>query len=158
MFRAVGLFLVLFAIWVALSGHFTPFLLIAGAVCCALAVFIAHRMDVIDHEGLPIHLTTRAPFYWCWLAMEVVKANLDVAWRVLHPRLPIDPALERLPASQHTDLSRVIYANSITLTPGTVTAHVGEGFVEVHALNRASLEALREGDMDRRVTRLEPKP
>ena len=157
MFRAVGLFLVLFAIWIALSGHFTPFLLVAGAVCCALVVFIAHRMDVIDHESFPVQMTGRLPLYWVWLSLEVVKAKLDVAWRVWHPRLPIDPALERLPASQHTDLSRVIYANSITLTPGTVSTYVGEGFVEVHALNRASLEALREGEMDRRATRLEPK-
>ncbi len=158
MFRAVSLFLVLCGIWIALSGLFTPFLLIAGAICCALVVYIAHRMDVIDHEGHPVQLTLRMPVYWVWLTVQVVKANFDVAWRVLHPHLPIDPSHERLPTTQHTDLSRVIYANSITLTPGTVTTDVTADEIEVHALTHKGLDELRGGEMDRRVTRIEAKP
>lgn len=153
--HALSLFLVLYAVWLGLSGHFTPFLLIAGAVCCAIAVLIAHRMDVIDHEGHPIHLTWRAPLYYAWLAWQIAKANVDVAWRVLHPKLPIDPVLERVPTSQHTDLGRVIYANSITLTPGTVATDVTEKTIEVHALTRKGLESLRKGQMDAKVTALE---
>ena len=149
-----SLFIVLAITWLALSGHLEPFLLIAGAVSCAAIVAIAHRMDVIDHEGHPIHLTWRIPTYWLWLLGQIVKANLDVTRRILDPRLPIDPVLARVPCSQQTDLGRVVYANSITLTPGTVSTDVRENEIEVHALTRAGLEALREGTMDRRVTAL----
>ena len=65
--RSVSLFAVLYGVWLLLSGHWEPFLLIAGAVSCVIVVIIAHRMDVIDGEGHPIHLTWRAMIYFPWL-------------------------------------------------------------------------------------------
>ena len=157
MLHAISWFLFLFGIWLALSGHFEAFLLVAGAVCSAIAVAIIIRMDASDRAAYRARLNWRLPLYWVWLAWQVVKANLDVARRVLSPSLPIDPVLERIPSSQTTDIGRVIYANSITLTPGTVSTDVGDGTIEVHALTRRGLEELRAGEMDSRVTRLEAR-
>ncbi len=115
-------------------------------------VLIANRMDVIDHEGQPVQLGWRILTYWVWLAVEIVKANLDVARRILDPKLPIDPVLVRVKATQASELGQVIYANSITLTPGTVSMQVEGGEILVHAISREMAEDLEGGEMDRRVT------
>jgi multicomponent Na+:H+ antiporter subunit E len=144
---------VLFVVWLLLSGHFTPFLLVLGLASCALVVLVTLRMDVADREGHPLHLTWRgALIYWPWLLVEIVKANIDVAKRIVSPSLPITPTLVRIRASQTSDLGQVIYANSITLTPGTISVDVANGEILVHALSREGADALLEGEMDRRVT------
>ncbi len=153
--RVVSLIVVLAIVWLLLSGHYTGLLLGLGALSCLFVAWIAHRMEVIDHEGHPIHISWRAPGYWLWLGWEIVKASLDVTRRVLDPRLPISPTVLSVAPSQKTDLGRVTYANSITLTPGTVTLSLSENEVEVHALSREGAEALKEGTMDRQVTRFE---
>jgi multicomponent Na+:H+ antiporter subunit E len=112
-------------------------------------------MDVVDREGHPIHLTFRAvSSYWPWLLWEIAKSNIDVARRVLDPALPISPTLVRLTPTQKSDLGLVVYANSITLTPGTITIDVEPGTLLVHAIARDGAVSLQGGDMDRRVTRM----
>lgn len=150
--HSISLGLVLFGVWLLLSGFFEPLLLGLGVASCVIVVLIANRMDVIDREGHPIHLGWRVLTYWIWLAAEIVKANLDVARRILDPRLPIHPMLVRVKASQASELGQVIYANSITLTPGTVSIQVESGEILVHALTTEMAEDLKGGEMDRRVT------
>ena len=103
-------------------------------------------------EGHPIHLTWRAVTYWPWLAWEIVKANIQVARIVVDPRLPIDPRVITVKAGQGDDLGWVTYANSITLTPGTVSIDVRGPTIEVHALTGDFAAGLESGEMDRRVT------
>lgn len=153
--RAISLGLFLFATWILLSGHYTPLLLGLGLASTVAVVAIALRMDVVDHEGHPVHLTARFLGYWTWLTVEIVKANIDVARRIWAPSLPIDPVMIRLRASQPTELGQVIYANSITLTPGTVAVRLDGGEVLVHAVAGDMADDLAGGEMDRRVTRLE---
>ena len=153
--HALSLFAVLYGLWLALSGHYTPFLLAIGAACAAFAVAVAMRMDVVDHEGHPVHLGYRIPLYWGWLTIQILLSALKVSRIVLSPRLRIDPVLETVPSSQKTDLGRVIYANSITLTPGTLSTSVMPDGIEVHALTRHGMDELKAGDMDRRVTAVE---
>jgi len=153
--HSISLGLVLFGVWLLLSGFFEPLLLGLGVLSCVIVVWIANRMDVIDHEGQPIQLGWRILTYWVWLAVEIVKANLDVARRILDPKLPIDPVLVRVKASQASELGQVIYANSITLTPGTVSMQVEGGEILVHAIAREMAEDLEGGEMDRRVTAVE---
>ncbi len=153
--RAVSLGLLLFVTWALLSGHFNPLLIGFGVASTVLVVVIALRMDVVDHEGLPIQLTTRFVGYWLWLSVEIVKANIDVAKRIWSPKLPISPTLFRLRASQSGELGQVIYGNSITLTPGTVTVQIEDGDLLVHAIAEEVGEDLAAGEMDRRITRLE---
>ena len=158
MLHAISLGLVLFGLWLLLSGFFTILLLGLGVGSVAAVVWIAHRMDVIDHEGHPIHLTWGALVYWPWLMWEIIKANWDVARCVLSPSLPISPTMIRVKASQNSDLGQVIYANSITLTPGTVTIDIDKDIMSVHALTLAAAEGLKSGEMDRRVTNMEDHP
>jgi multicomponent Na+:H+ antiporter subunit E len=155
MLRAASLGIVLFLTWILLSGFFEPLLLAFGVLSCAIVVFIAHRMDVIDHEGHPIHLGPKSPAYWLWLGWQIVLANLDVARRILTPALPIAPTVIKVKASQNSELGQVIYANSITLTPGTVSLMVEEDGIIVHALSLEAAAELAAGDMDRRVTGME---
>tara|TARA_R110000787_G_scaffold66588_5_gene149430 strand:+ start:465 stop:956 length:492 start_codon:yes stop_codon:yes gene_type:complete len=145
---------VLFAVWLLLSGHYTPFILILGLASCVAVIAITQRMEVIDHEGHPVHLTWRALLYWPWLIVEIVKANIDVAKRILFPSIGISPTMIRVKTSQTSDLGKVIYANSITLTPGTISVEVANDEILVHALSKGGAEDLLTGKMDRRVTRM----
>ena len=147
--------MVLFGFWLLLSGFFEPFLLTAGAVSALCIVALAHRMDVIDREGHPIHLSINALSYWPWLLVEIVKSAWDVARIILDPRLPVSPTLVRTKTSQKTTVGVVTYANSITLTPGTISVDVSHGEILVHALTREGAAGLLSGEMDRRVTRFE---
>ncbi len=156
--RAVSLVLTLFAVWLLLSGVYEPLYIILGLVSCVVSVAIGIRMDVVDHESHPIHLTRRFPGYFLWLAKEIVVANIDVSKQILKPRLDIQPRVIRVKPSQHNELGMVIYANSITLTPGTVTIDIDGGEMVVHALTAASAADLQSGEMDRRVTALEGAP
>ena len=153
--RKLSAALTLFAFWVVLSGYFTPFLLAAGAVSAVAVVAFARRLEVVDPEGHPVHFAGMAVRYWPWLLVEIVKSAWDVTRIILHPKLPISPTLVRVPATQKTAVGRVVYANSITLTPGTVTVEAGRTEFLVHALTREGAQALAEGEMDRRVSRHE---
>jgi multicomponent Na+:H+ antiporter subunit E len=153
--HAVSLSVVLFVLWLLLSGHYDPLLLSLGVASCVFVAWIAYRMDVADREGHPIHLTWRALVYWPWLFWEIVKANVEVARLILAPRLAISPTVIKVKASQPDDLGHVIYANSITLTPGTVSIDVRDATIEVHAITREMAEGLATGEMDRRVTQME---
>ena len=153
--RSFSLFIFLFALWLLLSGYFQPLLIGLGIVSCALVAWISRRMDVIDHEGHPIHLTWRAVTYWAWLAWEIVKSSIATSRLILDPKLPISPRVIHLKASQADELGTVIYANSITLTPGTISIDVIGRTIEVHALNEDFAADLETGEMDRRVVRME---
>jgi len=156
--RAVGLWLFCFGFWLLLSGYFdVPLLLGFGVLSCALVVFVAWRAEIIDPEEKPLRVRPGMRFlgYWPWLLWQVVLSNIDVARRIVDPKLPISPTLLTLKPTQRSDLGRFIYANSITLTPGTVTTDLSGDTLEVHALTREAADSLRGGDMDRRVTRLE---
>ena len=134
----------LVVLWILLSSHFEPLLLGLGAASVLLTLYIALRMDVIDHESHPFHLTTRLLKFWILLYWEIIKANVDVVFRVLGFR-PISPTLINLPVPHKTDLGRVIYANSITLTPGTVSIEVRQDCIIVHALSEDGARELENG-------------
>ena len=153
--RNVSSVLVLFAFWLLLSGFFTVFLVSMGFLTALGVVWLAYRMDVVDHEGHPIHLGPGVLTYWPWLGKEIVKSGWDVTKVILNPRLPVSPALLRFRPTQHTDVGLATHANSITLTPGTLSVDVGRAEFLVHAVTEAGAEVIRGGEMDRRVTRFE---
>jgi multicomponent Na+:H+ antiporter subunit E len=153
--HTVILGLATFAVWLLWSGHYTPLLLAFGVVSCVLILLICRPMGLLDEEGVPIHLHLRLITYIPWLVWEIIKANVSVALIILNPSLPISPRLIRVKAGQQTDLGRVIYANSITLTPGTVTCDADEEEFVVHALTKSSADDVVAGGMDRRVCKLE---
>ena len=111
-------------------------------------------MGIDDSEGAPL-LGLRPLGYAGWLAVEIVKSNIDVASRILNPGLPIQPQVIRVRSTQKTDLGRVIFANSITLTPGTVSMEIRGDEIIVHALSTDAADFDASGEMNRRVTALE---
>ena len=156
MARIVGLWVILFVVWLLLSGHWDSRLLIGfGVGSCALTVYIARRMDVADAEGVPIYWVGRFLLYLPWLLKEILIANINVAKVILSPNLPISPIMVVFRSTQRSDLGRVLYANSITLTPGTITTGVEGDQLEIHALTWQDADGREEDEMDRRVSVVE---
>jgi multicomponent Na+:H+ antiporter subunit E len=155
--HSVSLFAALYLFWLLLSGFFTAFLLSAGVGSALAVVLFARRMDVIDAEGHPIRLGAALLLYWPWLLKEIVKSAWAVSMIILHPKLPISPTLVRFKPSQKTDVGLVTHANSITLTPGTITIEAGPEEFLVHGLTRSSAQGVVDSEMDRRVTAREGK-
>ncbi|MGI9372948.1 MAG: Na+/H+ antiporter subunit E, partial [Hyphomicrobiales bacterium] len=135
-----------------LSGHYTNFLLAVGLITCtAIAVFL-RSMRVVDAEAQSFHLFGRALIYWPWLLFEILKSSFSVTRLIISTDLPISPTMRKVKASQKTALGITIFANSITLTPGTIAVErEGDGIL-VHAIQKEGIEDLESGEMDRRAT------
>ena len=143
------------ALWFLLSGYFTPLILILGALSITVVIWLAYRMDVIDHASHPTHMAPKRTLYYLWLMWEIVKANVDVTLAILRGPNKLQPRVFKLKAAQSSDVGLVTYANSITLTPGTVTIFVDGREFTVHSLTPVAKEGLETGEMDKRVSALE---
>ena len=155
MSRALVLAAALLVFWLALSGLYKPFFISVGVGVVILVTFVAYRMNIIDDEGVPLELTARAPVYWIWLYIEIAKSAWNVTRVILNPRLPISPTMTRVRATQKTAAGLATYANSITLTPGTITTGVSGDLLTVHALVSDGADDLEAGGMDKRVNQFE---
>lgn len=153
--RLVSLWIVLVAFWLLMSGHYTAFLIGIGLVTATGTVVLAARMGTVDAEGHPVELMVTAITYWPWLMVEIVKSAGRVTRIILDPALPISPTLVRVRAHQKTAAGRATYANSITLTPGTISVRLEGEDIIVHALERAGADDLEAGAMDDRVREFE---
>ena len=153
--RVLWLWGILFALWLPLSYHFEPLFLFFGVLACTVAVLVGARMGIVDRESVPAHLAARGALYLPWLVWEIFRSNVRVARIILSPRLRVDPSIVHFRASQRTDLGRFIYANSITLTPGTVTTGIVDDDFEVHAIAQEEIDGSEENEMNRRVAALE---
>lgn len=151
---SLGFFLI--SIWLLLSGHYNPLFIFLGIGSVIFILYLVRRMDVVDHESHPIHINPFALIgYWLWLLKEIFLSNLAVCRAILSPTLNLSPSTIKVTTSQKTSLGQVIYANSITLTPGTVTLDIDDKSIQVHSLMTSQAEGLHTGEMDKRVTQLE---
>lgn len=141
--------------WILLSGHTSILLLSLGLVSVMLVIWIVGRMDRNDKAPVLMLFTLEIISYFGWLIWQIIISNIDVVRRIWDPSLSITPACRKIKVSINDPLIKTIYANSITLTPGTVTTEVGEDYFIVHALNAMGLDELEEGEMQRRLSRLE---
>jgi len=133
--KKLSAFILLFAFWLLLTFSMDPGFLVAGAVLTLLTVLLTqgkypHREWLLN------------PLRWFWLLIYIpyffyycVKANLDVAYRVIHPDVPIRPGIVKVKTSLKTNLGKTALANSITLTPGTLTVDMVGSDVYVHWIN-----------------------
>ena len=151
--KALLLFVFYFVIWLLLSGHYDPLLLTLGVLSCITCLYVTWKAKFIDEEGLPLHLLFRLPIYTLWLFKEIIKANIDTA-KIIIINNP-DPQNFRVKSSQKTEAGKVTYANSITLTPGTVTTVLDGDILEVHALSSDMADDVKSGVMDKKVSWLE---
>ena len=151
--KALLLFVFYFVIWLLLSGHYDPLLLTLGVLSCITCLYVTWKAKFIDEEGLPLHLLIRLPIYTVWLFKEIIKANIDTA-KIIIFNNP-DPQNFRVKSSQKTEAGKITYANSITLTPGTVTTVLDGDILEVHALSSDMADDVKSGAMDKKVSWLE---
>lgn len=154
------LLLMLITMWLLFSGMFKPMQLILGVLSIAFVAYLAVKMKVLMHRGQPLYFRLIYVIkYLSWLIVEILLCNLDVTKRIITPgKLPIKPLLKAIPAKQKTELGRVVFANSITLTPGTVAINIARnGDVLVHALHEDAIYELEKGEMGGRVAELEPE-
>ena len=143
--------------WLLLSGHYTGLLLTFGALSILLVVVLIRRMDVADGTRVDPSVPVRAPRYAGWLAWQVLLSSLAVLRQVWSPRPAPHPAVGVTPVDDLSVAGTVVYANSITLTPGTLSLQVDDAGIEVHALEGSDLDGLRSGVMLDRVRQLEEK-
>jgi multicomponent Na+:H+ antiporter subunit E len=159
--RSLPISAALFAFWILLSGKLDVWHLGAGAVTAVLLGVVAARLWALPPaigaaEGHPLKgiRWVRVALYGPWLAWEIIVSGLQVAYVVLHPRMPIAPRVLRIRTPLPHTLARLTLANSITLTPGTVTLEVeGDEFL-VHALTPASARGVELGAIQGRVAGL----
>jgi len=122
------------AYWLGLSGYFKPMLLTLGAISIVLVIGLCMRMKILDRETVPYLTLLQTISYFAWLGREIIKANVAVVRTVLRPDMEITPKLIKVPTPNPSDIGKTMFANSITLTPGTVSVDIDENHILVHAL------------------------
>ena len=151
--KSITLFIVLFGFWLLMSGYYTPLILSLGVISCLLCVYLTVKGKFLDNETLPIYFFPRLIQYTLWLIKEILKSNIATAKVIIMKSE--EPELFSVKATQKTNEGKVTYANSITLTPGTVTTQIKNDIFEVHALTKNFGDDVRSSDMDKMVTWLE---
>lgn len=154
--RSVGAVIFLLGLWLLLSGIYTPMIIGFGVASALTVVFVNRRMDAVDNDRLDVRLKPiEFVKYFGWLLVEIAKANWAVTKIILSPKMPINQHLFTIPHSQKTDLGQVIFANSITLTPGTISVETEAGEFLVHAVDYGDEDMAALADMEHRVCAVE---
>ena len=151
--KSFFLFFILLSLWLLMSGHYSFLIISLGVISCLFCVYLAKRANLIDNEGLPLFFLPRLLNYLLWLFKEIFNSNISTAKAIVTG--DINPEIFIVKSSQNTDVAKVTYANSITLTPGTVTIQINEDKFEVHALNSDFGNDVRSNVMDKKVKWLE---
>ena len=155
--RTILLFLVLLGFWLLLSGQFDKaFLVGSGIVSCLLAVYCCHRLKLMNEIYQPVESLPRFLFYLPWLIWQIILASLDVTLRSWGTASAIQPRFVKVPVKIRHPLAQTLLANSITLTPGTVTVDVEEDHYLVHALTDDAEKGVLDGSMEKRVAVMVP--
>ena len=149
------LFFILLAFWALNSEYYTLFFLFWGMASVLLVLLIAYRMGLIDKESQPLHLVTRIAPYYLWLSKEIIIGSSYVLKRIILGSKAISPTIVTLKIDFKDELSKVIFANSITLVPGTLSMQLDRETIQVHALTRELAQQLASGEMARRIKSME---
>lgn len=146
----------LFVFWLILTASLAPADLVTGAVLAMLLGWWASRALWCDGDEpvLAPRQVLRFCLYLPWLVKQIVVAAVGVAEKVLDPRMPIDPVMIVHHTPLQRTVSRVMFANSITLTPGTLTADLDGTQYTVHCLSEDFATDIENGDMESRIRRV----
>lgn len=143
---------VLSIFWLLLSGFIEPLLLSFGVISVVIVLFILKRMDKVENEPGQIGTSIRLIRYTPWLIGQIFSSAIHVTKLIWGSPDKVSPAIAKINAKDVPASSRVLYANSITLTPGTLSVDLDENEVTVHALHRSSIDVLKEGQMEKKIT------
>lgn len=148
----------LFILWILLSGHIhDPLLLGLGAISCLITAWFTHRLALANSDLSTLRLNINLPKFLPWFIIEIIKSNLHVCKLILQPKLAIDPKIFTVPVSKHNHVAKAVYANCITLTPGTYSLDVNPDNIVVHALTSDIANDLQKGEMGKRILSLQTK-
>ena len=145
-------FTLIFIFWFLLSGMTNLLMIMLGLFSSFLVVWIINKMDLIDHE-VSFHNFNigKLIIYFFWLLREIIVSNLKVCLYIVTPNKKINPEIIKIKSSQNSEFANVLYANSITLTPGTVTINVDKNDFTVHTLDTQFKESLEKNIMDQKI-------
>lgn len=138
--------------WLLLSGYIQPLLLGFGVASVAVVLFILKRMDDIDKEQQHIGISLRLVRYLPWLIGQIVSSSIQVTKLIWGSSNKVSPTLAKISVKNVPAKTRALYANSITLTPGTLSIDLADDEVTVHALQKSSIDELKQGDMEKKIT------
>lgn len=149
--------ILLFSFWILLSGEFDFILIASAIISCLFVSYLSHDL-LIGKANVTLGLKRVFRFikYLPWLMWQIVLSNVDLVYRTLHPKMPIEPMIIRFQNELTTEMGIVTLANSITLTPGTVTIDANQEEFIIHAIAKGPAEGLEGGgEMQQRVKRIE---
>lgn len=126
-----------------------------GVLSSLLVTFIAIRLKIYSSQHHRLKINLRLPLYIPWLLKEIVKSNMHVARCILSPQVSIQPQTLKAIPSQKTHAALAIHANSITLTPGTISVDINDREILVHAITDATAQGIVDGEIDKQVSKLE---
>lgn len=151
----VAAFLILMVFWAMLSGKFDSFHLTLGVICSIIIAYLTYNLLFANvRVGDTRVIVQRFLRYIPWLLYQIVLANFHVAYLALSPKMPVDPQIMRFDTKLESDISWVTLANSITLTPGTITMDIRNGEFFVHALSKKVADDLNTGEMEDRIAHI----
>ncbi len=154
--RTVLSALTLFALWLLMSGIYKPLIVWLGLASAVIAVLVVRRMDAVDGHRISIPLKPlKFVTYLLWLLKEIAVSNIAVTKIILSPNMGLRQHFFRVPNTQRSELAAAIYANSITLTPGTITVELEREAFWVHAASFSDDDHAALADMDARVSATE---
>lgn len=139
-------------LWWILSGYTKPLLVSLGIVSILFTTFMSYRMRVVDDESHPIHVSFKLLRLWAHLLWSIISSNIMVASMILGFRRDLRPQIVTGPVRQKSELGRVVLANSVTLSPGSITLDIRDDFIVAHAINDQSAHEVESGDLDRWVS------
>lgn len=148
--------IIMFTFWMLLSGEFSFILILSGIISSLIVSYMSHDL-LTGKSDLKLGLIRFIRFfkYLPWLFGQIVLANLDLVYRTLHPKLPINPKIIKFKNNLKTEIGMVTLANSITLTPGTITIEVNENEFIIHTIAEETAQSLISGEMQGRVKKIE---
>ena len=143
-------------IWISFSGHFDFLLLSFGVTSVLIVLYLLRRMRVIDKTPVKFQMNLFSFVTYCfWLIKEILKSNISVTRTILSPQIKIKQNMFDVPLSPQSEAAQVIFANSITLTPGTITVETEENSLLVHCLNFSGTTEDEIANMGKKVSRCE---
>ncbi len=151
--RYIATFIILFLNWIIWSGLFDAFHLSLGVISCLIVTFMSHDLLFKRKEFRAGDITEifRFIMYIPWLIYQIVLSNIHVTKIVLKPDMPINPEVVSYKLKLKKDISIATFANSITLTPGTITAEIVDGEFLVHCIDKKVADDLYTGEMENRI-------
>lgn len=146
--------LLLSTFWVLLSGYIQPLLLSFGAASVFIVLYVLKRMDDVDQEKQEIGTGLRLVKYIPWLIGQIFISSLQVTKLIWGSPNKVSPSLAKISAENIPPDRRALYANSITLTPGTLSVDLVDDEITVHALQESSIEELQQETMEKKITQI----